>query len=130
MTPYQLMVEGVFVGVGGSTKNGGYGFHGTFYVMANGAENAVRRACDLIAIRMKAHGVSEISVGVFRTYYYVHDIWEIAETMFQDNCDVDSGFTFFRVGPIERVKLAFRHFVLKRTKPWRLVEVRATSRMA
>lgn len=121
MTPYQVMIEGVFVVVAAEADSV-LGFHTTFYVMANNASNAAHRTSGLIAERMQAHSVKESSSsGLFKTHYVVHDIWEVTEQKFQEHSGLDSGFTFFRIRPFERLQLAFRHFFLQRAKPWRLV---------
>lgn len=123
MTPYQVMIEGVFVGVPSETESG-LGFHTTFYVMANNASNAVRRTSSLIVKRMQDHSIKEASSsGLFKAHYVVHDIWEVTEQKFQEQSDRDSGFTFFRIRLIDRLQLALRHLYLQRVKPWRLVQL-------
>jgi hypothetical protein len=127
MTPYQVVIEGVFVAVT-SEADCSLGFHSTFYVMANSASNAVHRTRSLIAARMRTHAVKETnSFSFFKTHYVVHDIWEVTEQKFEEQKDRDLGFTFFRIRLLERLHLAIRYQYLKRVKPWRLVgnEVKA-----
>lgn len=120
MTPYQIMIEGVFVhapelgGVAG-------GFHTTFFLKANNAANAVNRVRTLLADRMSSHGVTRNEGGLLGTYYWVHDLWEITEERLPKGEDKDSGFTFFHIGKYERFYLAFRHAFFQRFKPWLLI---------
>ncbi len=129
MAYYQVMIEGIFVTMGAEC-GGNLGFHTTFYVNANNAPNAVHRARNLITSRMKAHDVGELKSSAFKTHYVVHDIWEVTDQKFNEHSGRDSGFTFFRIRPLERVQLALRHALLKITKPWRLVAIQGSDDLA
>ncbi|MBE0314182.1 hypothetical protein [Xanthomonas citri] len=84
------MVEGVFIKILGG-KEGVSGFHATFYVMANNAQNAVHRVGPLVVNRMAVHGISA-TAGVFGTYYFVRDIWEVVSGNFSQDNEGDLGF--------------------------------------
>lgn len=115
------MIEGVFIhapeleGVVG-------GFHATFFVRANSAANAVSRARRLLADRMSDHGITKNEKGLLRTYCWVHDLWEVTEDRLSQDENKDSGFTFFRIGRIDRLYLAYRRLFLQRFKPWLLAQ--------
>lgn len=120
MTPYQILVEGVFVktlGAGDST----FGFHTTFYVMANNAANAVHRVAPMLENRIAAHGFATIEHGASRTYCFVRDIWEVTGEKLSQNDGKDLGFSFFEIGSIEKGYLMFRRAFFKRFKPWLMI---------
>lgn len=126
MTPYQIVVEGIFVDVPGTDRTA-FGFHTTFYVMANNAPNAVHRVGSMLANRLAVHGVSVIEHGVFGTYCYVRDIWEITSEKFTQNDGKDLGFSFFEIGRLEKIYLALRRTFLRRLKPWLFISLHQTS---
>lgn len=123
MTPYQILVEGVFVDALGA-GNAASGFHATFYVMANNATNAVHRVGPLLASRIADHGFSTVKSGTFRTYCFVRDIWEVTGEKFSANDGKDLGFSFFEVGRFEKIYLMLRRVFLKRFKPWLLISAK------
>lgn len=122
MVAYEVMVEGVFVGVAG--KHGArYGFHSTFFLTANNAPNAAHRVSFLVRDRLEAHGIRQIDVGLFKSYFCIHDTWEIANDRLRKNQGKDSGFTFFRIGRIGSLYLYFRRWFLVGFRPWLMVPV-------
>ncbi|MEI2454412.1 MULTISPECIES: hypothetical protein [Lysobacter] len=121
MALYQILVEGVFVTSPELGKDVG-GFHTTFYVKANGAANAVHRVGDPLAERMLRHQVLARQAKLLKAYFWVDDLWEVSEEKFLQNEGRDSGFTFFRIGLLERVHLALRREHFKIAKPWLLID--------
>lgn len=128
MTPYQVMIEGVFVHSPELQGRAG-GFHTTFFINANNAVNAVDRARILLADRMHHHGVYSSSRGIQRTYFWVHDLWEISAERLSQDSGHDTGFTFFRIGRSERIYLALRCLFFQRFRPWLLVAPAAEPRL-
>jgi hypothetical protein len=120
MTSYQVMVEGVFVYARELEGDIG-GFQTTFFLSANNASNAVHRIRDLLTTRMDHHGVAESKERLLKSYYWVHDIWEITEDRLLQEGARDSGFTFFRIRWYEKIYLALRRIYFERFKPWLLV---------
>jgi hypothetical protein len=116
MSPYQVVVEGVFVCVSGSDPD--FGFHGTFYTYANSARNAVHRTENLLRERMSRHGIDQHLGGIFSTYYTVRDIWEVEQAIADEKGAIDLGFTLFSIGKWERYFLAVRRAWMRRFKPW------------
>lgn len=121
MIAYQIMIEGVFLKVPGEVGNR-YGFHTTFYVDANNASNAVHRVRSLLKDRMGAHGVKEVDTGIFKTYLWVHDLWEITGDKLSRNEGRDSGFTFFQIRRLEGLFLYFRRLFFTKFKPWLMIQ--------
>lgn len=124
MTPYQILIEGVFVTGPGLERQPG-GFHATFHMRAINAANAAHRARDLLLDRMTHHGVCAGGAGLLKTYCWVHDLWEVTEERLLAYEGRDTGFTFFRIGAFERIGLALRGEFSRRRRPWLLVDVRA-----
>lgn len=120
MISYRIMIEGVFVHAPELEGRVG-GFHTTFFLSANNADNAVIRASKLLSERMHNHEVTGRERGLLRTYCWVHDLWEVAEESPSQRQNGDSGFTFFRIGPLERFYLGLRRLFFQRYKPWLLV---------
>ncbi|MEL1264689.1 hypothetical protein [Pseudoxanthomonas putridarboris] len=120
MVPYQVMVEGVFVCAPELEENWG-GFQTTFFLNANNAPNAAHRVRELLAARMSCHGVWGAEDGVLKSYYWIHNIWEITEERFLQEDGKDTGFTFFRIRWYEKFQLALRRIYFNRFKPWLLV---------
>ena len=120
MTSYQVMVEGVFVHAR-ELEGGVGGFQTTFFLSANNASNAVHRVRDLLVDRMNHHGVTESGGRLLKSYYWVHDIWEITEDRLLQEGSRDSGFTFFCIRWYEKVHFALRRIYFNRFKPWLLV---------
>lgn len=114
------MIEGVFVKISPESRTM-HGFHSTFYLEANNAQNAVHRVRPLIRERLQAHGVTEIESGIFNTYFWVHDIWEITGDKLSENEGRDSGFSFFRIGHIEGFYLYVRRLFFLKFRPWLMV---------
>jgi hypothetical protein len=119
------MIEGLFIEAAAQGAGRG-GFHTTFFVEANNAKNAVHRVQAELQKRLQAHGISLIDSGAFKTYFWVHDIWEITREKFDASSGRDSGFTFFPIGRFEGVYLSIRHIYFSRFKPWLLVPVLPT----
>lgn len=126
MLAYQVMVEGVFVSISENTRTR-YGFHSTFYMEANNAQNAVQRVGKLMNERLEHHDVKRIETGIFETYVLVQDIWEITSDKLSKNQGKDFGFSFFRIGRIESIYLYFRRLFLSRFRPWLMVRSNSTA---
>lgn len=122
MVAYEIMVEGAFVDIPGK-HDACYGFHSTFFLEANNASNAAHRVSSLVKRRLEVHGVRQIDTGIFKSYFWVHDIWEVDGDRLSKNHEKDLGFTFFRIGRLESVYLHIRRFFLGRFRPWLLVLV-------
>lgn len=114
------MVEGVFVKCR-SIDDAVLGFHATFFVDAPGAPSASAKAGKLMLSRMAGHSVVAQKDGFMRSYYWVRDIWEIDQEKFCANVGLDSGFTFFRIGGVESIFLAFRRMYFVRLKNWIMI---------
>lgn len=125
MTLYQIMIEGVFVNAPELGPDVG-GFHTTFYLEANNAANAAHRVRSSLTDRMVRHGISENKSGVLKAYYWVHDLWEVTEEKFLQHEQRDSGFTFFRIGRLEKFYLIMRRSFFQRYRPWLLIGTKAT----
>lgn len=122
MVAYEVMVEGTFVDVEG--KHGArYGFHSTFVLEANNAPNAAHRVSSLVKSRLDIHGVRPVDAGICKSYFWVHDIWEIDIDRLSRNQGRDNGFTFFRISRIGVPYLYARRLFLARFKPWLIVSV-------
>jgi hypothetical protein len=121
MNAYQIMIEGVFAIVPATDGKDVHGFHSTFYLEAINASNALQRVAPLLRERMRVHGVKEVNVGSFKTYCWVHDIWEISDDKLSQAAGEDFGFTFFRVGGFERFYLFLRRLFFEKFRPWVLV---------
>jgi hypothetical protein len=121
MKPFQIMIEGVFVASPVFEGKVG-GFHTTFFLKANNASNAVRRVAPMLKERMARHGVLDDRSARLASYYWVHDIWSVTEEAFVEREGRDLGFSFFRIGPLERIHLAMRGAWFRRRKPWLMVE--------
>lgn len=114
------MVEGV--GVEAPEFQGEIGgFQATFFLEAHSAANAVVRVADCLSARMSRHAVRARESVLLPPYFWVHDIWEVAEEHFDLNHQRDFGFTFFRVGPLDRLFLAVRRWYFRRYKPWLMI---------
>lgn len=98
------------------------GFYTTFYVMANNATNAVHRIGPMLTSRLVSHDISTVEHGMFRTYCYVREIWEVTSDKFAQNDGKDFGFSFFEIGRFEKIYLTLRSAVLKRYKPWLFIK--------
>ena len=121
MKAYQVMIEGVFVRspeLGCLTG----GFHTTFFVLAINAPNAVHKVKGLLAKRMAAYSVVGVNAEWFMTYYWAHDIWEVTMGKYSDNQGLDSGFTFFLIGRMEKFFLAARRLFFSKYRHWLLVK--------
>lgn len=114
------MIEGVFVRCR-PVDDAALGFHATFYVDALDAPSASVKAGKLMLSRMAGHKVVAQEDGFLRSYYWVHDIWEIDQEKFSANVELDSGFTFFRIGGVESIFLAFRRIYFVRLKNWLMI---------
>lgn len=120
MVPYQVMVEGVFVHAP-VFEGGSGGFHATFFLRANNASNAAHRVRELLVDRMILHGVRGMEDGVLKSYYWVHDIWEVTEERLLSEELKDTGFTFFRIRWHEKFYLALRRIYFDKFRHWLLV---------
>lgn len=125
MVAYQIMIEGLFVEVPGISQR--FGFHSTFYLEANNAPNAIHRVATLLKERLLAHGIAMAEGGPCKTYFWVHDIWEIADEKFTQNFAKDQGFSFFRIRWLETLYLSLRRLYLVRFRPWIMVKRVASS---
>ena len=76
----------------------------------------------MIQERLDVHGVGKVDVGLFKTYYWVHDIWEVGASKLEEKAGRDLGFSFFQIGRMERFYLYLRYLFFLRFKPWLLVE--------
>ncbi len=120
MTAYEVLVEGVFVRM--PEEHGcRYGFHSTFFLEANNAPNAAHRVGPLVKDRLESNGVRKHGPGVFESYFWVHDIWEVADERLPEDQAHDLGFTFFRIGLFESIWLYLRRLLLSKFRPWLLV---------
>lgn len=117
---YQLMVEGFFIRAPELEGDVG-GFQSTFFVRSGSVGSSVDRVRLALSDRMSTHGVASNELGFFRTYCSVRNVWEVSEERMLSFEGRDLGFTFFRIGPVERVYLASRRVVLSRFRPQRLV---------
>lgn len=117
MKPYKVVVEAIFVDLPNEDLKGRHGFFATFYVLANGAKNAVHRVSDLLQRQMHANAIQETDSGLFRTRYFVHDLWEVDDATYAENADNDSGFTLFRMNAVAEICALLRVTFLEWCKP-------------
>jgi hypothetical protein len=120
MVPYQVMVEGVFVHAPVFEEDLG-GFQATFFLRANNASNAVHRVRELLVARMIRHGVRGAEDGVLKSYYWVHDIWEVTEERLLQGEPKETGFTFFCIRRHEKFYLSLRRIYFEKFRHWLLV---------
>ncbi|WP_411851531.1 hypothetical protein ACLB90_02840 [Stenotrophomonas sp. LGBM10] len=120
MVSYQVMVEGVFIRSPVLDKRLG-GFQTTFFLRANNASNAAHRVRELLVARMSRHDVSDEENGVLKSYFWVHDIWEVTEERLLQAKLKDAGFTFFFIRWYEKPFLALRRVYFDKFRPWLLV---------
>ena len=123
MIPYQILIEAVFVRAS-ETSIERLGFYSTFYVMANNASNAAHNVTAMLIDKMIRHNIVENTAGVFKTYYWIHDIWEVTQSKFNENNGKDSGFGFFKIGFFEQFYLVLRYAFFLRFKPWLIIRTR------
>ena len=116
---YAFMVEGVFVRASGLGADVG-GFQATFFIKSSSVATAVDRVRWVLSDRMSAHFVSTIEMGLFRTYFSIRDVWEVSEGRMFEFEGRDLGFTFFRIGKVECMCLAFRRMLLRIFRPRRV----------
>ncbi len=116
---YEFMVEGIFVRASGLGADVG-GFQATFFIKSSNVATAVDRMRWVLLDRMGSHFVSTIEMGLFRTYFSIRDVWEISEGRMFEFEGRDLGFTFFRIGKVERMCLAFRRMLLRIFRPQRV----------
>lgn len=119
---YKFMVEGVFVTYG-DAPNECLGFHSTFHVSAPNVKEAAKVLPRLIEARMARHQVEADLEAIYRPYFWIHDAWESTEKVFSEFSQVDSGFTFFRIGFFESMVLALREYWIRRTNRWLLISM-------
>lgn len=121
MKSYQVMIEGVFVCAPELMGEIG-GFHATFFLRANDARKAVSLVRKMLLERIEGHNIIEIEQGLLSSYYLVRDIWEISDERLSKYHEKDHGFTFFRIGGIEKIRLYLSKVFLKRFRPWIFVD--------
>jgi hypothetical protein len=112
---YKIVIDGVFVMSPELTPERG-GFFTTFLIGGVNADNAIFKVRALLADRMRAHSVTIVEGGVFRSYFLIHEIGVIEDEDVFEKIGVDSGFTFYRVGIFERLLLAARGAWLARNR--------------
>lgn len=113
---YEFMVEGIFIQASGLGADVG-GFQATFFIKSSNVATAVDRMRRVLSDRMSAHFVATVETGVFRTYFCIRDVWEVAEERMFEFEGRDLGFTFFRIGKVECMYLAFRRVLLRMFRP-------------
>lgn len=107
MRAYRVVVEGVFVVPPGPDKML-LGFYSTVYVEASNERVARLQVEAPVRERMAAHHVVGVCGALISQYYLVHEIEEVTHESYLENRSADSGFTFFRIGLLERFGLAVR----------------------
>lgn len=120
MSSYQIIVEGVFVGVREQRQR--VGFHTTFFLEANSAANAAHKVRNSLQKRMQNHEVVWTLSGPYRSYFWIHNIWEVASETDQ-YAGQDLGFSFFLIGRVEGVYLVLRHWFLKTFRSWLMIPI-------
>ncbi len=123
MRHYQLSIDGVFVHAPELGSEIG-GFYTTFFLAANNAPNAKHRACVLLTDRMNRHRVSPAAAWPTSAYFCVSDLLEVSEERAIEKGSVDLGFTFYRIGFVDRFTLAVRGTFLRRFRRWKLLPTR------
>lgn len=117
------MIEGVSIEAPELESTVG-GFYSTFFVRSATASGAAGRVSKLLQDRMIVHRVRAKDTGLLRAYFCIKDIWEITEDGWSSAGGRDSGFTYFRVGAIERWYLALRRLWIARFRPQFLLDLR------
>ena len=104
---YRVVVEGVFVVPPGPDKML-LGFYSTVYVEASDERVARLQVEAPVREGMAAHHVVGVCGALISEYYLVHEIEEVTHESCIENRSADSGFTFLRIGLLERFWLAVR----------------------
>lgn len=99
MKTFQFLLQCVFSGPDAeNTKR--CGFFATFNVQAGSLKAATGRLPSALANRMTSHHLTHVSTGAFRARCRIVEIWELAEDDDASFSNGDTGFSFFRIGPL------------------------------
>lgn len=120
MRHYQLSIDGVFVHAPELGSEVG-GFYTTLFVAANNAPNAKHRASFLLSNRMSRHQVFPVLAWPTASYFCISELLEVSEDRVVQKGSMDLGFTFYRIGFVERFTLAARGAFFRRFRRWKLL---------
>lgn len=123
MHHYQLSIDGVFVHAPELGSEVG-GFYTTFFLAANNAPNAKHKARILLSDRMNHHKVLPALAWPTVSYFCVHELLEVSAERVVEKGSIDLGFTFYRIGVIDRFTLAIRGAFLRRFNRGKLLPSR------
>lgn len=112
MKTFQFLLQCIFSGQDESTKN--FGFFTTVSVRAGSLKAASTYLPHILGNRMRSHHVRHVDAGIFRSRCRIAEIWSLPEGEIVPSNEEESGFSFFRIGPLKRPLLLAR-FVYEET---------------
>lgn len=113
MKHYKIVIEGVFVNIDIDGKRVLCGFFSTFYVSSVDAVAALAKAGQALAVRMAASRVDFSGGGLFSSFFFARNFYEVKKEMVIENSNAKGGFTFFRLGFVGRIWSVVRVFFIK-----------------
>lgn len=116
MRSFEFIVECFFIRAHVMGADVG-GFKSTFFIKAKDVNSAADRLRWMILHRMSGHEVTAAQAGLFRTYFYISDVWEVAEERMSKHGGRDLGFTYFSIGRFECLSLVLNQVLLKAFRP-------------
>lgn len=119
MKKYRVTIESIFVHLPDGMGRGLYGYFSTFEAVARDAKHALREILPQLGQRIVSSGVRVRHAGIFRTRYFVEDVWEAADEPSLPEF-VGGGFVYFRITPLSAVVSFARFLLVRLTKPYLL----------
>ena len=97
------------------------GFFATFSVRSDSFAGAKAKLSEVVADRMRRHGVSLSSAFPFISFFVIDSMWEISEDAITGGEFEDKGFTFFDMNFMDHIRAAAKRGVLKSFRPESLI---------
>lgn len=119
MTSYQVITEGLFVSVPGLDRPSG--FYTTLYISANSFDNMLHRAGVMLKQRQEAFHITPLNESIIKSHYLIFSWAEITDSNFTFDDQTGSGFSFFTITGLDRIRLSARYLFLKTFRPWRFL---------
>ena len=98
--------------------------HGCFAtITARGVtlKSAASQISAVLNKRMSEHGIGTIADGLYRTQCHIDEIWELTSGV--DDEIQESGFSFFRISPLEKFTMIARFWWIRLSRPHMLVDL-------